>query len=377
MSQAHPTMQDVAREAGVSHQTVSRVLNDHPHVSPKARAAVEAAIAELGYRRNTAARSLVTRRSQTIGVLGSEMGAFGPANTLLGVQQAARDAGYFVSIAGLREVTPESIADAVGHFQDQSVDGIVVVVPHPGTLETLRGLRAGVPVVAVGTRGEPGIAGVRVDQEQGARDAVEHLLGLGHRSIGHLAGPSGWIDAEARDAGWRAALAEAGVEVEGAWRREGDWTAAGGYEAGLALADDVASQAPGAPTALFAANDQMALGVLRALHERGVSVPETVSVVGFDDVPEAGYYIPPLTTVRQDFEELGRRALAILVAEIEGAPEPAGRETAGAGATGPGPAGLGQPGLGQPGLGQPGLGQPGLSQPGLRCRPWARSSRRS
>ena len=324
MSQAHPTMQDVARVAGVSHQTVSRVLNGHPYVSPKARAAVEAAITELGYRRNTAARSLVTRRSQTVGVLGSEMGAFGPANTLLGVQQAARDAGYFVSIAGLREVNAESITDAVGHFQDQAVDGIIVVVPHPGTLEALRGQPAGMPVVAVGTRGEPGIAGVRVDQEQGARDAVEHLLALGHRSIGHLAGPSGWIDAEARDAGWRAALLEAEVDVESAWRREGDWTAAAGYEAGLALAEDVASRAPGAPTALFAANDQMALGVLRALHERGVRVPETVSVVGFDDVPEAAYYIPPLTTVRQDFEELGRRALAMLVAEIEGVAEPAG-----------------------------------------------------
>ena len=145
MSQRHATMQDVARAAGVSHQTGSRVLNGHPYVSEAARTAVEAAIRELGYRRNTAARSLVTRRSQTIGILGSEVTAFGPSSTLWGVEQAAREAGYFVSIAGLREVTAASIADAVAHFGDQAVDGIVVVVPHPGTFETLRGLEAGVP----------------------------------------------------------------------------------------------------------------------------------------------------------------------------------------------------------------------------------------
>ncbi|WP_245827771.1 LacI family DNA-binding transcriptional regulator [Sinomonas mesophila] len=329
MTQRHATMQDVARAAGVSHQTVSRVLNGHPYVSEAARTAVEAAIRELGYRRNTAARSLVTRRSQTIGVLGSEVTAFGPSSTLWGVEQAAHEAGYFVSIAGLRDVTASNIADALAHFGDQAVDGIVVVVPHPGTFETLRGLDVGVPLVAVGAHGQPGLAGARVDQEQGAHDAVAHLAGLGHRRIGHVAGPAGWIDAAAREAGWRDALAEAGAPAH-QWRREGDWTAADGYRIGLELAE--ALDGPDAPTAVFVANDQMALGVLRALSERGVNVPGRLSVVGFDDLPEAAFFIPPLTTVRQDFAELGRRALAVLLAEIEGASGPRAEEDGGAGA---------------------------------------------
>ncbi|MFP3580657.1 LacI family DNA-binding transcriptional regulator [Arthrobacter sp. SIMBA_036] len=309
-------MEDVARVAGVSHQTVSRVLNNHPNVSSTTRERVEQAITELGYRRNTAARSLVTRRSQTIGVLGSEMAQYGPSRTLLGVQQAARDSGYFVSIASLREVTPASIKDAIAHFMDQGVDGIVVIVPHPGTFEVLQDVTAHVPLVAVGSAGDERLSGAMVNQRQGARLAVEHLVELGHTRIGHLSGPADWIDAAARIDGWRDAVTEAGLEP-GAMI-EGDWSAECGYRAGLSIAQERTV------TALFVANDQMALGVLRAFHESGVQVPSDISVVGFDDQPESAYFIPPLTTVAQDFEELGRRSIDLLVERLEGGdPRPA------------------------------------------------------
>ncbi|MHC6220813.1 LacI family DNA-binding transcriptional regulator [Arthrobacter sp. MMS24-S77] len=304
-----PRLEDVAERAGVSHQTVSRVINNHPNVSKGTRERVETAIAELGYRRNTAARSLVTRRSQTIGVLASELSQYGPANTLLGVEQAAKDAGYFVSIAALRTVSREAILDAVRHFLDQSVDGIVVIVPHSETLLALAEVKAGVPVVAVGSLGNAGVGGAMVDQRRGAELAVRHLVEQGHRRIGHVAGPQDWIDGVARAEGWSEALRAAGLEDD--LLVEGDWSAGSGYDIGRKLAGEKTA------TALFVGNDQMALGLLRAFNEAGVRVPEDVSVVGFDDQPESGYFTPPLTTVRQDFEELGRRCMDLMLAAIE------------------------------------------------------------
>ena len=314
MSLLRPRLEDVAELAGVSHQTVSRVVNKHPNVSPGTREKVEAAIARLGYRRNTAARSLVTRRSQTIGVLASELSQYGPANTLLGVERAARDAGYFVSVAALREVNREAILDAVRHFLDQSVDGIVVIVPHLETPAALAELPVGVPVVAVGPAGNDAVGGVKVDQRRGAELAVQHLIEQGHTRIGHVAGPQDWIDAVARAEGWRCALAAAGLDAD--LMVEGDWSAGSGYGIGRRVA--VTRRA----TALFVGNDQMALGVLRALNEAGISVPRDVSVVGFDDQPEAGYFSPPLTVIRQDFEELGRRCMDMMLAALEGGEGP-------------------------------------------------------
>ena len=304
-----PRLEDVAERAGVSHQTVSRVINNHPNVSKATRERVEAAIAELGYRRNTAARSLVTRRSQTIGVLASELSQFGPANTLLGVEQAARNAGYFVSIAALKSVTREAIFDAVRHFMDQSVDGIVVSVPHSETLLALAELKVDVPVVAVGSLGNDLVSGAMVDQTRGAELAVAHLIELGHRRIGHIAGPQDWIDGVARAEAWRAALRSAGLEDD--LLMTGDWSSGSGYEIGRKLAAERSA------TAIFVGNDQMALGLLRAFNEAGVRVPDDVSVVGFDDQPESGYFTPPLTTVRQDFEELGRRCIDLMLIAIE------------------------------------------------------------
>ena len=303
-----PVMEDVARVAGVSHQTVSRVLNSHPNVSPKTRERVEKAIAELGYRRNTAARSLVTRRSQTIGVLGSDMSHYGPSNTLLGVQQAARDQGYFVSMANLSELTPAAIKDALEYFMLQSVDGIVVIVPHETMFEALRTISISVPLVAVGFGVDERLSVAAVNQRMGASLAVQHLVDLGHTAIAHVSGPPDWIDAAARIDGWRRTLAQAGL-AEGALIR-GDWSAESGYRAGLELA------AAHNVTAVFAANDQMALGALRAFSEAGLRVPQDISVVGYDDQPEAAYLIPPLTTVNQGFKELGARCIQMLLFEM-------------------------------------------------------------
>jgi DNA-binding LacI/PurR family transcriptional regulator len=304
-----PRLEDVAALAKVSHQTVSRVINNHPNVSTATRGRVEAAIAELGYRRNTAARSLVTRRTQTIGVLASELGQYGPANTLLGVQQAAREAGYFVSIAAIKGAGATAISDAVRHLTDQGADGMIVIVPHDGTLQTLEQLNLDLPVIVVGGAGAERLSGAMVDQKLGARLAVAHLISLGHQRIGHVSGPLDWIDGQARVKGWREELAEAGLPDD--LLIEGDWSAGSGYRIGQQLAEQRDA------TAVFVSNDQMALGLLRAFGEKGVRVPEDVSVVGFDDQPESAYFMPPLTTVRQDFEELGKRCMDLMRAQIE------------------------------------------------------------
>ncbi|MDP9695830.1 UNVERIFIED_ORG: DNA-binding LacI/PurR family transcriptional regulator [Arthrobacter globiformis] len=310
-----PVMEDVARLAGVSHQTVSRVLNTHPNVSAQTRRRVERAIAELGYRRNTAARSLVTRRSQAIGVLGAGTAHYGPANTLLGVQQAARNEGYAVSMASLSEVTTAGIHDALEHFLLQSVDGIVVIVPHETMLKSLHTIALSVPLVAVGFGADEHLTVAAVNQRVGAALAVQHLVNLGHTAIAHVSGPQDWIDAAARTEGWRRTLDQAGLP-EGVLI-QGDWSAESGYRAGLELA------AAGNVTALFAANDQMALGALRAFSVAGLRVPEDISVVGFDDQPEAAYFVPPLTTVNQGFKELGARCIRMLLSDMAHGPSAA------------------------------------------------------
>lgn len=318
MSAARPPgMHDVARVAGVSHQTVSRVLNDHPSVRPETRERVQAAISQLGYRRNPFARALVTRRTHTIGVLAPASNLFGPASLVIAVEQAARSHGWYVSLASLSDFDPPSVATAIEHFLGQQVDGLVVVAPVPSAVEACSAAALGVPTVMVATDAEPadGFDVVAIDQEQGARDAVRHLLGLGHRSVSHLAGPIDWLDAAARLRGWRRELAAAGITAPDVLT--GDWSAASGYRVGQEL---VAGGA--VPTAVFAANDLMAIGLIRALVEAGVSVPGQVSVVGFDDIDAAGFTLPPLTTVRQDLLTLGRLGVERLLARISGA-EPA------------------------------------------------------
>lgn len=304
-------MADVARLAGVSHQTVSRVVNGQPNLRPETRERVEQAIRQLGYRPNTAARALVTRRSATIGVIGSKAGYWGPSTVHRTIQAAGREAGYFVSSANLQSLTREELADAVNHLRDHSVEGIVLISATDDALEVARAQdELGLPVVVVEGDDSRARLTVGVDQVRGAELGTGHLVDLGHTDIVHLAGPQSWTEARARLLGFQTAMYAAGLRPGRPVM--GDWSAASGFQAGREIAEraDV--------TAVFCANDQMALGLLRALHEAGRSVPHDVSVVGFDDIPEAAYLVPPLTTVRQDFTAVGRRAIEILQAAISG-----------------------------------------------------------
>lgn len=308
-------MADVARLARVSHQTVSRVLHDSPHVAADTRERVTAAIRQLDYRPNSMARALVTGRSKTLGVVSFDTTLYGPASTLLGIEQAAHDAGYAVTVSSLRSLTRDTVVAAIQQLRDQGVDGVAVIAPLRAGVDALRHVRSDFAVVAVEAGPNAPIPVATVDQVAGAAAATRHLLDLGHKTVWHLAGPTDWNDAEERIEGWRAVLESAGAPVPELLR--GDWTARSGYELGRSLLEirDL--------TAVFAANDQMALGLLRACHEAGRQVPRDLSVVGFDDIPEAAYFMPPLTTVRQDFDELGRRCLHMLLGRIEGKPRSA------------------------------------------------------
>ena len=304
-----PVMADVAKLAGVSHQTVSRVLNSHPNVREPTRERVLAAIRQLAYRPNAAARTLVTRRTHTLGVISVDTMLYGPTSMLYGFERAAHDA-YFVSIASLPALDRRSMLDAVDRFVGQGVEGIIVIATHDSGVAALAHVPPEVPIVALGCGTHASITSVAVDNEAGAATATRHLLSLGHRTVHHIGGPSANLDATERIDGWRLALREAGAPEPPV--HTGDWSAASGYEMGLVLADEPEV------TAIFCANDTMALGLLRALTERGLRIPGDVSVVGFDDIPEASFYLPPLTTVRQDFGEVGRQALGALVERMSG-----------------------------------------------------------
>ncbi|WP_176308829.1 LacI family DNA-binding transcriptional regulator [Micromonospora sp. NBS 11-29] len=304
-------MRDVARLAGVSNQTVSRVLNAHPHVRDDTRRRVLAAVQALGYRRNQAARTLVTRRSGTLGIIAYESALYGPTSMLYAIEGAARSAGYFVTVAGLRDLDRRSVLDAVDRLRQQSVEGIITIAPKPVVAGTLAQVSDDLPVVGVGGGQDEALPSVQIDNAAGAGLATRHLLNLGHATVHHVAGPADWPEANERADGWRAALHATGRPSP--YATPGMWTARTGYAQGRRLARDPSV------TAIFCANDQIALGVLRALHEAGRRVPDEVSVVGFDDTPDAGYFLPPLTTVRQDFAELGRRSLDLLLAQLDAA----------------------------------------------------------
>jgi DNA-binding LacI/PurR family transcriptional regulator len=304
-------MADVALLARVSHQTVSRVVNGDSRVRAETAKRVNEAIRELGYHRNIAARLLASRRSRTVGVVTWGSGQFGPSQVVLGLEKAARSTDYRLSFVSIPETTPEAVQSAFDQLMELQPEAIVVVVPHETVLGIAQDIALDVPTVVL--EGDlsrtPLTAGV--DNLQGARMATHHLIELGHTSVVHLAGPPGWNEAAARIEGWRAELQEAGLEIP-PLRWGGDWSAWSGYRAGIALARerDV--------TAVFAANDQMALGVCAALREQGRRVPDDVSIVGFDDLPEAEFFAPPLTTVRQDFPELGRRAMVLVERVLAG-----------------------------------------------------------
>jgi DNA-binding LacI/PurR family transcriptional regulator len=302
-------MMDVARLAGVSHQTVSRVLNGHPNVREATRVRVRAAIAELRYRPNHAARALVTGTSEVIGVVSRASTLYGPASTLTALAAGALQNGFRVAVETVRTLDRQPIAEAIDRLLDQRVAGLVIIAPVESANDALAGVPDGVPLVSID--GDPRRADglVTVDQAAGGYAATTHLLEAGHSTVWHVSGPHDWFDSQGRVAGWQQALADAGADIPPLI--SGDWSAAAGYRAGQMLArmNDV--------TAVFAANDHLALGILRALHEHGRRVPDEISIVGFDDVPEAAYFIPPLTTVRPDFDAVASASIELLLEQID------------------------------------------------------------
>lgn len=300
------SLDDVARLAGVSTMTVSRVLNSRGSVSRQTRERVVRAATSLNYRPNLAAQALSSGRSRTIGVITMEGAVDGPTSALAGIEQDARALGYSVTMSILPELTPASIADAVDYLQGRSVAGIVVNAPHVGLDDSLVTALATPMVAMEGIEGHTPV--VAVDQHLGAELATSHLIGLGHRRICHIAGPQDRLEALERNEGWRDTLAVAGLQP--AAMLVGDWSPSSGYE----LAREAVRESD--VTAIFVANDLMAIGVLRALHELHIVVPDEVSVVGFDDIAEAGFLTPSLTTVHYDFYELGRRTFRQLLAEV-------------------------------------------------------------
>ncbi|WP_441800464.1 LacI family DNA-binding transcriptional regulator [Leifsonia sp. RAF41] len=304
-------MVDVARLAGVSQQTVSRVVNGHTNVAPEIRERVERAIAQLRYRRNSAARSLATSRSMNLGVLSYALAVHGPALALFGIADEARRSGYATSLVSIAEVDRASIKAGLDSLVDDGVDAIVVLAPMTAAAEVLQRLDADVPVVRFEQGSPAGPATVSIDETLGAQVATRHLLDLGHRTVHFVGGPEGWMASEARRRGWQTELALAGRPAPTEFASP-DWSAESGYRAGVEIAADRSI------TAVLAINDAMALGVIKALEDRGVRVPADVSVVGFDDRDESAFFRPALTTVRLDFTEVGRRAVESVLRALRG-----------------------------------------------------------
>ncbi len=300
-----PVMTDIARLAGVSQKTVSRVVNNSPQVSEEIRARVNAAIEQLGFRPNMAARALVSRRSQVIGIVTLGSALYGSTAQVIGVERAARAAGYSTLLVSTPDGHAESVSSAIEQIVDRGVDGIILSEP----VDDWRldpALLRDTPLVSIGSRSllENQIV-VGYDQQGGARRGTEHLLALGHPSVSHIAGPADFPDSFSRLRGWQEALEDAGIRPPRVLH--GDWSSRSGYEAGRELAADPRV------SAVFVANDRMAIGVLRAMHEAGRRVPEDVSIVGFDDIPEAEFQMIPLTTLRQDYARTTERAVGELL----------------------------------------------------------------
>ena len=313
------TIYDVARRAQVSHETVSRVLRGNPAVKAKNRERVQQALTELNYRPNATARALATSRSRRIGAMVYDLIESGPSQFIEGATEAARAAGYLLDIVSINTRDDRSVMSAIELLNQPDLAGLIAVTPTDHAREAVASTNFRIPVFQESEAEDAPQASSVSLNTIGAELAVRHLLELGHRNIVHIAGPAGWVSARNRSHAYERTMRAAGLNpviVESP-----DWAAASGH----ALATDMSLDGV---TAILAANDQMAVGTLLALHDRGVSVPDDVSVAGFDDIPESMFLVPPLTTVRLQFEQAGRRAVLALLAEIEGTDRP---DEAGAG----------------------------------------------
>jgi DNA-binding LacI/PurR family transcriptional regulator len=313
------TIYDVATFAGVSHQTVSRVINKACHVAAPTRARVLEAVSHLGYRPNNVARNLVSRRSNLIGVITFCQDSFGPSHLLISVDTAAMKSGYNTLLASVTEPTVKAIKRAADDLRTHGVEGIILNVPTAVDLNSLREVFGQIPYVVTDAGAGNEITMVTTDHEYGACIGTEHLIEFGHRQIACISGPLNWRCGLLRRDGWRRTLRKYGIP-EGP-SIVGEWSAKGGFVA----AEELIKHCPNRFTAIVAGNDQMALGVMRALSLHGLSVPGDVAVVGYDDMPEAAFFNPSLTTVTHDFETAGRACLEFLLRLIRDPHAPAER----------------------------------------------------
>jgi DNA-binding LacI/PurR family transcriptional regulator len=300
------TLDDVAARCGVSYQTVSRVVNGSQFVAEKTRARVLKAINELGYRPNLAARRLATRRSGLIGMVGTDITYYGPAQVMVSIEETAKRHDYNLMFAGIERSNDSQLAAAINDLCEHQIDGLVLGVRVEGRIDLVRRLCRGVPFLSVDSTSALGVPTVVVDQSLGVRLAIEHLLTLGHRRIACISGPAGWSAAYERRSAFIRALKRAACDVGRI--AEGDWSAESGFAATMELLKERESF-----TAIVAGNDHMALGALRALHAKRIRVPGTISVVGYDDLPESRFFEPPLTTIHHDFARQGERCVAMLL----------------------------------------------------------------
>lgn len=302
-----PSIEDVARLAGVSAQTVSRVSTGAENVRADTRERVIAAMNHLGYSPNHAARALRNGAFQTIGLMAHRFERTGEALITEGVIAACEQRGFAVTIVSVQGTGSEGWASAASRLSHQAIDGLVIIRVEVENFETLA-LPQTLPVAVSDSRFVDQYPAVGGDQVQGSRDATRHLLDLGHRTVHHLAGPADSDPANVRLAAWRRTLENAGIRPPGPWR--GDWSAQSGYQLGQRIAADPSV------TALFCANDEMAAGVMRAMHEHDRGVPRDISIVGFDGIALGEFFFPPLTTVRQDFHTIGQELVRLVVEQI-------------------------------------------------------------
>jgi DNA-binding LacI/PurR family transcriptional regulator len=304
------TIYDIAVRTGVSYQTVSRVLNGMPHVSPATREKVQAVIQEVGFRPNMTARQLAGQRSTTVGLVTFATSFYGPAQVLSNCEQASKEMGLSFMFSGIIDQSSPEIRRAVNDLCAYQVCGILLYLPLQIDLRDLQDVSRNVPIVAVDSNLGCRCPAIHINQELGSRIATQHLIRLGHKKIAYLQGPLFWRAAGLRFKGWLKELKEAGLHPGPVIA--GNWTAESGFEA----AQKLITQHWGQYTALVVANDQMALGAIRAFEESGIQIPRTISVVGFDDIPEAAFFRPPLSTVKQDFATLAKSSVECLMSQL-------------------------------------------------------------
>ncbi|MEI6291903.1 MAG: LacI family DNA-binding transcriptional regulator [Chloroflexota bacterium] len=311
---SHPTIRDVAREAGVSHQTVSRVINESAEVLPETRARVETAIKTLGFIPNAIARSMAHGRTHTLACIAPNLTDYTLSSIIEGAELEARQQGYFLLSSSASDPQAfKALADElVGH---RRVDGLIVINPYID--DRYKSVPDNFPVVFVGARSrDKSICSISLDDEKAAYDATRHLISTGRKNIAMITGPMEEDCSRDRSDGYRRALKEAGFKNDLSLIIEGDWSATSGQDALLSLAEQGRL-----PEAIFAQNDRMALGVLHAARDMGLSIPEQIAVIGVDDMPLASYFDPPLTTMHQDMPRIGCEATRMLVQTIENSVE--------------------------------------------------------